>query len=151
MIPLVPTIETLQYLMTDNMFKQKPITYLEKSPIFGMLVQCTSLFCSICLFSVLAAWHRIELSGNLNWGNASIQIACCQICSAFSRLMIDVAEPSVGEGLPPWAGGLGWYKKANWASDGKQLIKYCSSNASARVPVPTVKLISKKLQIQINN
>ena len=80
----------------------------------------------VCQLDTSWSYHRER---SLPWGNASMRSSC----KAFSQLVIK------GEGAHcgwchPWAGSLGFYKKASWASQGKQANKWHPSVVSASAP-----------------
>jgi hypothetical protein len=74
------------------------------------------------------SYHRER---TLPWGNASMRSSC----KAFSQLVIKGRGAHCGW-CHPWAGSSGFYKKASWASQGKQSIKQHSSMASASLSCP---------------
>jgi hypothetical protein len=75
-----------------------------------LLGTCTGWVC-------VSTWHRrsYHKERSLPWGNASTRSSC----KAFSQLVIKGGRAHC-EWCHPWAGSLGFYKRASWASQGKQ-------------------------------
>jgi hypothetical protein len=61
------------------------------------------------------SYHRER---SFSWGSASMRSSC----KAFSQLVIKGGRTHCGW-CHPWAGSLGFYRKASWASKGKQANK----------------------------
>ena len=72
------------------------------------------------------SYHRER---SFRWGNASMR----SNHKAFSQLVIKDGRTHCGW-YHLWAGSLGFYKKASWASQGKQASKERPSMASASAP-----------------
>jgi len=66
----------------------------------------------MCQLDTSWSYHRER---SLSWGNASMRLSR----KAFSQLVIKRGGPSHCGWCHPWAGGLGFYKKADWESQGK--------------------------------
>jgi hypothetical protein len=60
------------------------------------------------------SYHRER---SLPWGNASMRSSC----KAFSQLVIKGGRTHCGW-CHPWAGSVGFYKKASWASQGSKPV-----------------------------
>jgi hypothetical protein len=80
----------------------------------------------VCQLDTSWSYHRER---SLPWGNASMRFSC----KAFSQFVINGGRAHCGW-CHPWAGGLGFYKKASWARQGKQASKEHPSMASASAP-----------------
>jgi hypothetical protein len=80
----------------------------------------------VCQLDTNWSYHRER---SFRWGNASMRFRC----KAFSQLVIKTGRSPCGW-CHPWAGGSGFYKKASWASQGKQASKEHPSMASASAP-----------------
>ena len=83
-------------------------------------VCCTGWFC-------VSTWHSwsYHREKSFRWGNASMRSSC----KSFSQLVIKAWRALCGwHNL--WAGCLGFYKKASWASQGEQASKQHPSMAS---------------------
>jgi hypothetical protein len=66
----------------------------------------------VCQLDSSWSYHRER---SLLWGNVSMRSSC----KAFSQLVIKGGRARCGW-CHPWAGSLGFYKKARWASQGRQ-------------------------------
>jgi hypothetical protein len=94
------------------------------TPSWDRIKECV-LAGFVCQLDTSWSYHR---ESSLSW--ASMRSSC----KAFSQLVIK------GEGLAhcgwclPWAGSLGFYKRAGWANQGKQASKEHPSMASASAP-----------------
>ena len=75
----------------------------------------------VCQLDTSWSYHRER---SLSWENASMRSSC----KAFSQLVIK------GGRAHSWAGRLGFYKRAGWASQGNQASKEHPSMASASAP-----------------
>jgi hypothetical protein len=80
----------------------------------------------VCQLDTSWSYHRER---NLPWGNDSMRSSC----KAFSQLVIKGGR-APWKWCYPWAGSLWFYKKASWASQGKQASKEHPSVASASAP-----------------
>jgi hypothetical protein len=80
----------------------------------------------VCQLDTSWSYHRER---SLPWGNASMRSSC----KAFSQLVIK-SERAHCEWCHPWAGSLGFYKRAGWIRQGKQASKKHPSMASAPAP-----------------
>ena len=80
----------------------------------------------VCQLDTGWSYHRER---SLPWGNASMR----SNREAFSQLVIKVGRSPCGW-CHPWAGSLGFYKRAGWASQGKQASKEHPSIDSASAP-----------------
>jgi hypothetical protein len=69
----------------------------------------------VCQLDTSWSCHRER---SLPWGNASMRSSC----GAFYQLVIKGGRARCGW-CHPWAGSPGFYKKASWASQGKQASK----------------------------
>lgn len=71
---------------------------------------------TLLLVCFMPTWPKLVIWGGgatLNWENASMSIACKQVCRSFSELMIGVGRPtqfSWGQ-CYPWADSPGWHKR----------------------------------------
>jgi hypothetical protein len=72
-------------------------------------------FIFVCRLDTSWSYHRER---SLPWGNASMRSSC----KVFSQLVIKGGRSTCGW-CHPWAGSPGFYKKASWASQGKQASK----------------------------
>jgi hypothetical protein len=80
----------------------------------------------VCQLDTSWGYHRER---SLPWGNASMRSSR----KAFSHLVIKGGRTHCGWDHP-WAGSLGFYKRAGWASQGRQASKEHPSMASASAP-----------------
>jgi hypothetical protein len=78
----------------------------------------------VCQLDTGWSYHKER---SFSWGNASMRSSC----GAFSQWSSGEAPCGWNH---PWAGSLGFYKRAGWASQGKQASKEHPSMASASVP-----------------
>jgi hypothetical protein len=67
----------------------------------------------VCQLDTGWSYHRER---SFSWGSASMTASC----GAFSLLVIKRAH---GRWCKPWAGSLGFHKRASWANQGKQASK----------------------------
>jgi hypothetical protein len=90
------------------------------------ICMCTCVLAGfVCQLDTSWSYHRER---SLPWGNASMRSGC----KAFYQLVMGGGGPC--ELCHPWAGSPGFYKKANWATQGRQASKQHLSMASASAP-----------------
>jgi hypothetical protein len=82
----------------------------------------------------ISTWHGLEyLSGkSLNYENTHTRLACRPPCRGCPWLMVDAWLPNYDQ--CSWAGGLGVYEKAGWASHREQASKQHPSMTSLSAP-----------------
>jgi hypothetical protein len=90
------------------------------------ILSCFLVFLSV-LAGFVSTWHKLELSQRK--GKCVHEI---QLWGIFS-ISDQGGKAPCGWGHP-WAGSLGFYKRAGWASQGKQASKQHPSMASASAP-----------------
>jgi hypothetical protein len=91
----------------------------------------------------VSTWHSwsYHRERSFSWGNASMRSNCKAFFSIKSQVVIYWPDTTSDQGGKAscgwdhlWAGSLGFYKRASWASQGKQASKEHPSMASASAP-----------------
>jgi hypothetical protein len=100
------------------------LLYIWSCNIFPFFIRKLSWFC-------VSIWHSwsCHRERSLPCGNVSMRSSC----KAFSQWVIK-GEGAHSGWCHPWIGSPGFYKKANWASQGQESTKQHPSMASASAP-----------------
>jgi hypothetical protein len=120
---------TLNIFFFFFFFPPTPMIYTEYLIIHISTTLVYSWFC-------VSTWHSwsYHRERSISWGNASMRFSC----KAFSQLVIKMGGPIVG-GAVPGLVVLGFYKKAGWASQGRQASKEHPSTALHQLLLPAMR------------